>query len=190
MHPGAGAADAQGAVKAAGAQAEAVDGGHEDAAGGRGDLAVGGHLGRREVAVLGALASPLAGSGGQHPGPDLGGRSASAAPVSSSAVSRSAWTYRSMRSSRGPESRLAYRCRSYRLQRQANRLSPRCPQGQGLAAATRANRAGKRTEVMARETVTSPSSRGWRSASQAARENSGSSSRNRTPWLARVQECS
>ena len=38
---------------------------------------------------------------------------------------------------------------------------------------------------MARETVTSPSSSGWRSASQAARENSGSSSRNSTPWLAR-----
>jgi hypothetical protein len=38
-----------------------------------------------------------------------------------------------------------------------------------------AKRAGNRTLAMALVTVTSPSSRGWRSASHAMRENSGSS---------------
>ena len=59
--------DPQGAVEPTGAEAEAVDGGHEGAAGGRHHPALGGHVGRRQAAVLGSLAGPLAGAGGQHP---------------------------------------------------------------------------------------------------------------------------
>ena len=47
-------------------------------------------------------------------------------------------------------------------------------------------RAGKVMEVAAREMVTTPSSRGWRSTSRVERLNSGSSSRKRTPWWARL----
>jgi hypothetical protein len=65
---------AQGTVEPAGAEAEAVDGGHEGAAGGRHDLAVLAHLGRCQVAVLGALTALLDGAGGQHPRPYLRGR--------------------------------------------------------------------------------------------------------------------
>jgi hypothetical protein len=66
--------DAQGAVEPAGAEAEAVDGGDEGAAGGRQDLAAGRHVGRWQAAVLGSLAAPLEGAGGQHPGPHRCGR--------------------------------------------------------------------------------------------------------------------
>ena len=41
-------------------------------------------------------------------------------------------------------------------------------------------------ELLAREMVTTPSSRGWRSTSRVERLNSGSSSRKRTPWWARL----
>lgn len=60
------------------------------------------------------------------------------------------------------------------------------PHGQGLAAATSMIRAGKETAAAARETVTIPSSSGWRRASSASLENSGNSSRKRTPWWARL----
>jgi hypothetical protein len=54
-------------VEPTGAEAEAVDGGHEGAAAGRPHPALGGHVGRRQAAVLGSLAGPLAGAGRQHP---------------------------------------------------------------------------------------------------------------------------
>jgi hypothetical protein len=73
-------------------------------------------------------------------------------------------------------------------QRHARVPSPSQPHGNGLVAATSANRAGKRTLAAERTTVTSPCSRGWRSASQAARGNSASSSMNSTPRWARVQK--
>ncbi len=50
---------------------------------------------------------------------------------------------------------------------------------------TSMNRLGRWTDPAARVMVTSPSSMGWRRASRASRENSGSSSRKRTPLWAR-----
>ena len=58
--------------------------------------------------------------------------------------------------------------------------------GQPLHAATSIVRAGYVTARWPRTTTTEPSSSGWRRASRAARPNSGSSSRNRTPWCASV----
>ena len=52
-------------------------------------------------------------------------------------------------------------------------------------AATRRKRAGKVRLARARATVTTPSSRGWRRASRASRENSGNSSRKSTPRWAK-----
>ena len=52
--------------------------------------------------------------------------------------------------------------------------------------ATSMKLAGKVTEPPLRETVMQPSSRGWRSASRAERWYSGISSKNRTPWWARL----
>ena len=46
------------------------------------------------------------------------------------------------------------------------------------------NDAGKVVEPVARAIVTRPSSSGWRRTSRLLRLNSGSSSRNRTPWWA------
>ena len=63
---------------------------------------------------------------------------------------------------------------------------PANPHGHGFIAATSWNRAGKIVARPTRETATRPSSIGWRSASRTSRPNSGSSSRNRTPWSARV----
>ena len=63
---------------------------------------------------------------------------------------------------------------------------PANPHGHGFIAATSWNRAGKIVARPTRETATLPSSIGWRSASRTSRPNSGSSSRNRTPWSARV----
>ena len=52
-------------------------------------------------------------------------------------------------------------------------------------AATSINLHGKETVPFTRETVTTPSSSGWRSVSMELRENSGSSSKNSTPLCAR-----
>ena len=52
-------------------------------------------------------------------------------------------------------------------------------------AATSINLHGKETVPFTRETVTTPSSSGWRSVSIELRENSGSSSKNSTPLCAR-----
>ena len=60
------------------------------------------------------------------------------------------------------------------------------PQRHGFIAATNWNRAGKIAVRAARAIATRPSSSGWRSASRTSRPNSGSSSRKRTPWSARV----
>ena len=51
-------------------------------------------------------------------------------------------------------------------------------------AATNMNCAGKVIVPAAREIVTHPSSKGWRRVSKTPRLNSGSSSRNKTPWCA------
>ena len=59
-------------------------------------------------------------------------------------------------------------------------------QGQRLQAATTIAFAGNSSARCPRMIVTRPSSSGWRSASTAARPNSGSSSRNRTPRCASV----
>jgi hypothetical protein len=93
-------------VEPTGAEAEAVDGGHEGAAAGptRHWAATSADARRPfsapwRVRWRARAASTLARTGAVG--------SASAASVSSSAVSRSAWTYRSMRSSSGPDRRLA-----------------------------------------------------------------------------------
>ena len=59
-------------------------------------------------------------------------------------------------------------------------------QPHGFIAATNWKFAGKVVDPEARETVTSPSSSGWRSTSRTVRLNSGSSSRNRTPLCAKL----
>jgi hypothetical protein len=61
---------------------------------------------------------------------------------------------------------------------------PSQPQGQGFIAATSWKRAGNSARRAAREMVIVPVSSGSRSASSAARGNSGNSSRNSTPWCA------
>ena len=63
---------------------------------------------------------------------------------------------------------------------------PANPHGHGFMAATSWNRAGKIAARPTRAIATRPSSIGWRSASRTSRPNSGSSSRKRTPWSARV----
>ena len=63
---------------------------------------------------------------------------------------------------------------------------PAKPHGHGFIAATSWNRAGKLVARPAREMATRPASIGCRSASRTSRSNSGSSSRNSTPWSARV----
>ena len=72
------------------------------------------------------------------------------------------------------------------MHRQAIALPKACPHGQGLAASTSWNWHGKLNGPWARVTVTRPVSIGWRSACNAAEENSGASSRNSTPWWAWV----
>jgi hypothetical protein len=65
-------------------------------------------------------------------------------------------------------------------------LMPKLPQGHGFMAATRMKLAGNRAEPLARETVTTLSSSGWRKASTVLESNSGNSSRKRTPLCANV----
>ena len=65
--------------------------------------------------------------------------------------------------------------------------APYQPHGHGFADATSRNELGSRTVPCAREIVTQRSSSGWRRPSIAARENSGSSSRNSTPlWASEI----
>ena len=71
-------------------------------------------------------------------------------------------------------------------QRQARCSLPNQPHGQGFIAAISVNRAGNVSARPARAIATRPSSSGWRSASSTSRPNSGSSSRNSTPWSASV----
>ena len=85
---------------------------------------------------------------------------------------------RSIRSSSGPLSLRPYRIRSTSLHVHCSRGRAH---GQPLHAATSIARAGYVIARCPRTTVTDPSSIGWRSASSAARANSGSSSRNSTP---------
>src|SRR3989344_9608778 len=59
--------------------------------------------------------------------------------------------------------------------------SPKKPQGEGLAAATRVNLDGNLTDPAARDTTISPSSIGCRRASKTCLGNSGNSSKNKTP---------
>ena len=63
---------------------------------------------------------------------------------------------------------------------------PRYPHLQGFMAAASINRQGKAALPCTRLTVTTRSSSGWRRASSASRENSGSSSKNSTPLWARL----
>jgi hypothetical protein len=58
--------------------------------------------------------------------------------------------------------------------------------GHGFIAATSRMRAGNVSVPLLRARLTEPSSRGWRSCSRTLRGNSGSSSRNSTPWCARL----
>src|SRR6267143_723163 len=93
--------------------------------------------------------------------------------ASSDGFSAPASTCRSILSRMGPETRLRYRCFSSTVH--WHRGSPSYPQGQGFIAAMSMKREGSSAAPRARTTATSPSSRGWRRASRAARPNSGSS---------------
>ena len=182
--------DAEGAVEPPGAETETIDGGHERAAGRLRHLAVSGEVGGGQATVLGALAAALDVSGGQHPRPDPRGRLGvgDAGELLGGEPLRLDVQVDAVQQWPGEAAGVAVQV--VQAAAAGEPAVPRCPQGQGLAAKTSAKRAGNNTLVMARATVTSPSSSGWRNTSQAARENSGSSSRNSTPWLARVQECS
>ncbi len=94
-------------------------------------------------------------------------------------------TWRSIRSSRGPEMRLTYFSTMASVQAHRPEGWPRQPQRQGFIAATSIKRLGRRRAPAARVMVTSPSSMGWRRTSRASLENSGSSSKNSTPLWAR-----
>ena len=94
-------------------------------------------------------------------------------------------TWRSIRSSRGPEIFSTYLATSRSEQVHRPEGCPRQPHRQGFMAHTSWNRAGRCSVPQERATVTVPSSRGWRMASSTSRWNSGSSSRNSTPLWAR-----
>jgi hypothetical protein len=100
------ARDPQGAVEAAGGEAELVDGGRQRPAGGRRRPAGGAEAGDRQVGVLAALAFPLPRAASTRARTAADG-SPVAGPSSSSAATRPTCTYRSMRSSSGPDSRRA-----------------------------------------------------------------------------------
>src|SRR5882724_13170554 len=93
-------------------------------------------------------------------------------------------TWRSMRSSNGPEIRLRYFFTSRGEQLQVFSGWPRWPQGQGFIAPTNISRAGNVTDIEARAIVTTPSSSGWRKTSRTWRRNSGNSSKKSTPLWA------
>ena len=93
--------------------------------------------------------------------------------------------WRSILSIKGPERRDWYLEICLSEQRHSFLGSPKKPQGQGLAAATSINRAGKLVEPAALEMLIMPSSKGCLNDSRVERGNSGSSSRNKTPQWAK-----
>ena len=95
-------------------------------------------------------------------------------------------TTMSMRSRKGPETRARYCLTSRSVQVQRCVGWPYQPQRQGFMAQTSMKRLGYTAVPAARDTVTIPSSSGWRRASRTSRRNSGSSSRNSTPLCARL----
>ncbi len=111
--------------------------------------------------------------------------SPTAGPMSSSTLGRITGTRRSNRSTSGPDTRLMYRCRIASLHGHAPGFPP-SPHGHGFIAATSRTLAGNATVALARLTRTTPSSSGWRSPSSTGAMNSASSSRNSTPWFARL----
>ena len=108
-------------------------------------------------------------------------------PTSAAGGTRGIVTHRSIRSRSGPDTRagVALRRRPAGSGIGPSRRRP-SPQGHGFIAATNWKRAGNVVARPTRAIDTRPSSSGWRSASRTSRANSGSSSRNRTPWSARV----
>ena len=107
-------------------------------------------------------------------------------PESSAYSSAGTSTQMSIRSRSGPETRARYCLTSRSVQVQRCVGWPYQPQRQGFMAQTSMKRLGYTAVPAARETVTTPSSSGWRSASRTSRWNSGSSSRKSTPLCARL----
>lgn len=101
-----------------------------------------------------------------------------ASPVvrSPAAVIRLTASWRSTRSSSGPDSRPRYLRRAMGVQ--LHPASESRPHGQGFAASTSWTFAGNRAVAFARCTVMTPLSSGWRSASSVTRLNSGASTIN------------
>ena len=92
----------------------------------------------------------------------------------------------SMRSNSAPLMRLRYLCTLAAEQWHCLRACPRYPQGQGFIAPTTVHAAGNVELPVRLDITTCLSSSGCLRASRASRENSGSSSRNKTPRWARL----
>src|SRR3989344_3388109 len=108
-------------------------------------------------------------------------------PVSLSSSTGGTSRCMSIRSSKGPEMRFLYLEICHSVHWHAFLGCPKNPQGQGLEAERRRNRAGNVTLPRARVTVTTPSSKGCRNASRTERGNSGNSSKNKTPrWASEI----
>ena len=101
--------------------------------------------------------------------------------ASVSIATRRTATWRSIRSSSGPESLRWYVSTAAAVQRHTRTPSPAHPHGHGFVAATRVKRAGYATDPPERVRLIRPDSRGWRSAWSTGAWNSASSSRNKTP---------
>ena len=130
-------------------------------------------------------AAGLDGPGGTDPLPHGGGGFRRLAAPDGVVPHGGTLTWRSIRSSSGPE--IFPHTAPHPGLEQVRRVGwdgPRQPQRQGSWRISW-NRAGRCSVPLARATVTVPSSRGWRMASSTSRRNSGSSSRTKTPLWAR-----
>ena len=119
-----------------------------------------GHVGRGQAAVLGALATSLERAGGQHPGPhgrrrlgvgrtrQLVGAEPLGLDVEVDAVQQR------------PGEPAGVAVQVVQAAPAGEPAVPQVPAGAGIGRRDRAKLAGNRTLLMARETVTSPSSRG------------------------------
>src|SRR6185437_12169264 len=108
------------------------------------------------------------------------------APSSSQARGRGTVTTRSNRSSSARESLSRYAANRATEHEHSAAGSPCAPHGQRFIVATSWKRAGKTILPPTRAIETAPSSSGCRNASSALRGNSTNSSRNSTPWCAKL----
>ena len=111
---------------------------------------------------------------------------ARARPTMAAGGTRGISTHRSIRSRSGPETRRCVALDDAGRAAARHGRTRRSRTGTGSSRRSSWNRAGNVAARPARTIATRPSSSGWRSASSTSRSNSGSSSRNSTPWSASV----